>query len=150
MKPIRHQRSRTRLLIENALFLAVVVPFGLLMAYLFGFQAFTNWFIGAICVLNLLLGGHTLFELWRQDGGFLSELDDEAIRCHCPAPSMGNTFDIPLSELREIVVHTNRSKIVLVDSSANRWWLTFNFGNPAWKLVEGIRKRCPGLKSFEE
>ncbi len=115
----------------------------------FGFQTHTNMLIGAVCVANLILGGYAFLALWRQDKDFICEIDSEKIRCVCPSASMGDTFEIAIKELQAIIVDSDRPKIELVDSQQIHYWLTFNFGNPAWRFVHRIRQLRPDIEYTE-
>jgi hypothetical protein len=61
---------------------------------------------------------------------------------------MGATFDLPLSQVREIRKESGSegpSKYVLVTVDGKEFWLTSNFGNPAARFARELRRICPDV-----
>ncbi len=151
MPTLRYRRSRLRTIVGTTVFLLLIGPFLYWLASLAEFQDAAFWVLITLFVGNL---GFGLYELWaviRQPQDFECELTDSTIRCVCPVPRMGSTFDIPLDELVAIEVTSDDSpRIHLLTRNGSRYWLTSNFGNPARRFVTHLRSLRPQVEYIQK
>ena len=143
-----HQRSRRRILITNVISVLAMFPFLYVMAAAFEFRGPPMWICIGLLVFNLIMYAHSTYKVWMQPNDFRCSLHVDRICCECPDATMGSTFDLPFTELREIREEPRMEggpKYVLVSTDGVEYWLTEYFGNPAWRFVREIRKLCPKL-----
>ena len=149
---LTHHRSRRRILITNAAIVVLMFPFLYLMAYAFDFRGMPLWICIALLVFNLVMFGHSSWNVYTQTKDFSCTLYRDRICCECPDDTAGRTFEIPLAEVREIRRKSESDfadKYTLVTADGHEYWLTSNFGNPAGAFAREIRVACPTAKWCE-
>ena len=149
---LTHHRSRKRILATNLATVVLMIPFLCLLAAVFQFRGPPLWICVGLLVFNLAMFGHSIWKVYNQPGDFACILDHRRIRCECPDDTMGATFDVPLSNVREIRRESGfegASKYVLVTIDSKEYWLTGNFGNPAGRFIRELRSLCPDAKYCE-
>ncbi len=149
---LTHHRSRKRILATNVATVVLIIPFLCLVAAMFQFRGPPLWICLGLLALNLAMFGHSTWKVYKQPGDFRCVLDYQGIRCDCPDDTMGATFDVPLSTVREIRQESGMeggSEYVLVTTDGKEHWLTGNFGNPVSRFVRELRRLCPGARYCE-
>lgn len=143
---LTHRRSRTRVLVANLATMVLMGFFLYFLASIFEFRGPPLWICVGLLAFNLAMFGHSTWKVYNQTHDFVCTLHRDRISCQCPDDTMGATFDLPLSQVREIRRESGMegsSKYVLVMDDGKEYWLTGNFGNPAAALARELRKICP-------
>lgn len=149
---LTHRRSRKRILTTNAISVVVMLPFLYWLASAFEFRGEPLWICIGLLVLNLAMSGYSSWKVWNQPHDFWCTLSADRISCHCPVKIMGATFDLSLEQIREIREESTTGggpKYVLVSVDGAEYWLTTNFGNPAWRFVNEVRTRFSQLNFIQ-
>lgn len=143
---LTYLRSRRRIITGNVISMLFMFPFLYFIAWMFSFRGMPLWGCIGLLIFNLIFFGHTTYVVWSQPGDFRCTLFSDRINCECPDATMGSTFDLALSDLKEIRQRPgmeSSNEFLLIDNNGGEHWLTSNFGNPAWRFVEAIKTQRP-------
>lgn len=137
-----------------ALFNAAVIPVGMIAFYDYFFSwlwAIDPWFvIAAFGILSAVTVGIAAYGIVniRAADVFRCRLDEHTLTCSCPVRGCGESFSISLDDISEIEKddRSDTTAWYICDRSGQRYQLTTNYGNPAARFVEELRKLRPEIE----
>lgn len=146
---ISHRKSSRRTLVGSVVSIVAMGPFLATVAYFFEFSGIPAAICVALFIFNLIGFGYVIWATARNPAGFVCELTETDISCKNPVRFMGDSFSIPISEIDEIHVDSageGHPKYRLTTKDGKNYWLTCNFGNPAGRILDELRKLRPDAR----
>ncbi len=156
MKPaviLIHERSTAR---EGwwALFTITYTVVGMIAFYCYFFSWLWTadpWIvIAAFAILAAVAVGVATYGIINIRAGdvFRCRLDEHTLTCSCPVRGCGESFSVSLDDISEIEKddRSDTTAWYIRNRSGQRYPLTTNYGNPAARFVEELRKLRPEIE----
>jgi len=144
---LEHRRSQKYLVVTTALMICFVGPFLYFLAYWSNFSPLFVWGGIFLFVFNLLMFVAELYWVARYPNGFHCTLTQSRFCCGCPVVSSGDSFDVALTDIQELVKseESESHSYYFKTRDGATYWISPNYSNPARKFFEAIQKLRPDI-----
>lgn len=136
-------------MVGSVVSIVVMAPLLAAVAYFFEFSGLPATICLVLFIVNLIGFGYVTWATGRNRADFVCELTETGISCTNPVRFMGDSFSIRICEIDEIQEDSGAEGSLtyrLKTKDGNSYWLTSNFGNPAGRIVDELRKLRPDAR----
>jgi len=144
---LRHRRSKTSLIVTTVLSVCFMGPFLYFCAWWSDFSPPFVWGGIILFVINLLMYLAVLYSVTRDPKGFHCTLTVSRFSSCCPMVSMGDSFDVALTDIQELVKSdaSDSPSYYFRTLDGATYWISPNFLNPDRRFFDAIQKLRPDI-----
>jgi hypothetical protein len=139
-----HTRSWQSRVAYSAATLLFAYPFVAFIMHVFQWKTDVVVFGLLLLAGNSILFGHEIYDSIARRRNFVCTLTEQRLCCECPNKHAGDSFDIAIAEILEVVVESDDVTLKLQDG--REYQLTSNYGNPRGYFITLILQANPAIR----
>jgi len=140
------RKDARQALLLNAVLFPIFFSIGLFILWRVHDRRFAGFWFGILVVVTLIQLVIARMN-WKADAEFVCRLSAQWLECQCPVKGLGESFRVAVSEIEGLEESSGDSPSWYVwAKDGRRYWLTSNYGNPAFRIVQKLRDLRPELR----
>ena len=139
-----HTRSWQSRVAYSVATLLFAYPFVAMIMHVFQWKTDVVVFGLLLLAGNSVLFGREIYDAIARRRNFVCTLTEQRLRCECPNKPAGDSFDIAIAEILEVVVDSDDVTLKLQDG--REYQLTSNYGNPRGYFITLMMQANPAIR----